>query len=454
MGILAVRGEVRLIDLLSFQTSQVRSGNTSCANMGLFVLVVAAIAYVIWQKVPDTSDGTYSSSPSKQGTPTEQERQGDGGDVEEKLDTYSDGLKKFVCKLCSREKIVEPEVNAAECWICGKKMALKERLLNDSNYLGRLSKTEDIVKGDSVEDLLTKEVDYKSRPPNRGGNIGSRITCEKEKQVPKKTYRAFYRYFENREIEYEKEKGECYLPPCVAFLREDGIEWLIGSWETRDSLCTGKGIDILNVAYRLGKKASGSEPKAFVLAVDGEIWNSQSRELIFRSSILDGEGSLRSGSVTEKDGNARLEAWSKSSKIDKELDITLSAANAFWIGAGINAQHDGPQVVVKLGSETVNLGTRGFSPDLGSVYVLTNPEIYNVAKIGYTKDSAEKRARQLSGTGVPGEWSVAHEIKTRYPERLEEEVHQKLSDQRVQDNREFFRVDPEEAARVIEKTRD
>jgi hypothetical protein len=84
---------------------------------------------------------------------------------------------------------------------------------------------------------------------------------------------------------------------------------------------------------------------------------------------------------------------------------------------------------------------------------LKNPALSNVVKIGYTKRSAEKRARELSGTGVPGEWHVAYEIGTNRPKRVEKKVHHKFSHRRVQDGGEFFRVSPEKAARVIEKVR-
>jgi hypothetical protein len=86
----------------------------------------------------------------------------------------------------------------------------------------------------------------------------------------------------------------------------------------------------------------------------------------------------------------------------------------------------------------------------GSVYVLTNPALSDVVKIGYTTRSAEVRARELSGTGVPGKWQVAHEISTSSPKQVEKTVHQKLSRQKVQDGGEFFQVSPEKAARVIQ----
>ncbi|MCS3655140.1 hypothetical protein GGQ08_003231 [Salinibacter ruber] len=55
-------------------------------------------------------------------------------------------------------------------------------------------------------------------------------------------------------------------------------------------------------------------------------------------------------------------------------------------------------------------GSRGKAASVGSVYVLKNAALPDVVKIGHTTRSAEVRARELSGTGVPGKWQVAHEI--------------------------------------------
>jgi uncharacterized membrane protein YqaE (UPF0057 family) len=84
----------------------------------------------------------------------------------------------------------------------------------------------------------------------------------------------------------------------------------------------------------------------------------------------------------------------------------------------------------------------------GSVYVLTNSVLSSVVKIGYTRRSADKRARELSGTGVPGQWEVAHEIRVRNPRTVEERTHRELSRYRVSDG-EFFKVSPSKAASII-----
>ncbi len=106
-------------------------------------------------------------------------------------------------------------------------------------------------------------------------------------------------------------------------------------------------------------------------------------------------------------------------------------------------------VLLLTDKETVVVSSEVTVERDGSVYVLTNSALSNVVKIGYTTRSAEKRARELSGTGVPGKWQVAHEISTGSPKQVEKTVHQKLSRQKVRDGGEFFEVSPEKAARVV-----
>jgi len=85
----------------------------------------------------------------------------------------------------------------------------------------------------------------------------------------------------------------------------------------------------------------------------------------------------------------------------------------------------------------------------GTVYVLVNPEIPDVVKIGHTTRTASIRAKELSrNTGVPGEYRVAYQFKASNPKRLEEKVHRNLSRYRVQ-NGEFFKIDADEAAETI-----
>lgn len=84
------------------------------------------------------------------------------------------------------------------------------------------------------------------------------------------------------------------------------------------------------------------------------------------------------------------------------------------------------------------------------VYILSNPSIPNMLKIGYTKLDPQERSIQIGrGTGVPQEFTVEWAYKCFNGEEIEGEVHKYLKNKRVNTNREFFRVDLDEAKRII-----
>lgn len=90
--------------------------------------------------------------------------------------------------------------------------------------------------------------------------------------------------------------------------------------------------------------------------------------------------------------------------------------------------------------------------DGGSVYVLSNPGHDDLVKIGWTTRSAATRAGELSSaTGVPDDFAVEYETETANPQAVEQTVHDRLADRKVNRSREFFEVTPETARRTIER---
>jgi len=86
------------------------------------------------------------------------------------------------------------------------------------------------------------------------------------------------------------------------------------------------------------------------------------------------------------------------------------------------------------------------------VYVLSNPTVPNMLKIGYTKNLPEERAKQLSNaTGVALPYKVEWAFHCFDGFGLEQEVHHKLESYRVNNNREFFQVTLDEAKETIEE---
>lgn len=85
-----------------------------------------------------------------------------------------------------------------------------------------------------------------------------------------------------------------------------------------------------------------------------------------------------------------------------------------------------------------------------TVYVLTNPSMPGLVKIGYTADEdANRRIGQLYTTGVPVPFKL--EFACRVPNALEVEraLHLAFGPHRINPGREFFRIEPEQAIVIL-----
>ncbi len=88
----------------------------------------------------------------------------------------------------------------------------------------------------------------------------------------------------------------------------------------------------------------------------------------------------------------------------------------------------------------------------GHVYILTNPAMPGLVKIGHTARHPDIRAAELSAaTGVPGRFVVAWSHPVRDHEALESLAHGRLDRYRVNANREFFSCTVAQARRIIEQ---
>jgi T5orf172 domain len=84
------------------------------------------------------------------------------------------------------------------------------------------------------------------------------------------------------------------------------------------------------------------------------------------------------------------------------------------------------------------------------VYVLTNPAMQGLVKIGYTSDEdANRRIGQLYTTGVPVPFNL--EFACRVPNALEVEraLHVAFAPHRINPGREFFRIEPMQAIAIL-----
>lgn len=78
----------------------------------------------------------------------------------------------------------------------------------------------------------------------------------------------------------------------------------------------------------------------------------------------------------------------------------------------------------------------------GYVYILSNPSMPGIVKIGRTTRTVHGRAGELYQTGVPTPFVVEHYLATPDCVDLERRMHVLFAGQRVGQDREFFAVDP------------
>lgn len=88
------------------------------------------------------------------------------------------------------------------------------------------------------------------------------------------------------------------------------------------------------------------------------------------------------------------------------------------------------------------------------VYVLTNPTMPGLCKIGFTKNKPSERVKQInSATGVAQDFVVEWAFPCFNAHDVEKQVHKYLEDNglRVNKSKEFFNITVNEAKSVVER---
>jgi hypothetical protein len=84
------------------------------------------------------------------------------------------------------------------------------------------------------------------------------------------------------------------------------------------------------------------------------------------------------------------------------------------------------------------------------VYLLTNPTMPDLVKIGRTTD-LEARLRQLSThSGVPVPFECFYACEVANSVKVEKALHDAFGDHRINSRREFFRLNPDRAVAILE----
>ena len=86
----------------------------------------------------------------------------------------------------------------------------------------------------------------------------------------------------------------------------------------------------------------------------------------------------------------------------------------------------------------------------GIVYVLTNPAMPGMVKIGKTGRQVEARLSDLYSTGVSLPFECEYAAKVDDMDRIEKAFHKAFGPNRVNPKREFFSIQPEQAIALLE----
>lgn len=85
------------------------------------------------------------------------------------------------------------------------------------------------------------------------------------------------------------------------------------------------------------------------------------------------------------------------------------------------------------------------------IYVVSNPAMPGLLKIGFTKETIGQRLAQLNTTGVPAPFRCEAFFPCNQLELVESRIHNDLEKYRYRDGREFFKISVEEATAVAQK---
>ena len=73
-----------------------------------------------------------------------------------------------------------------------------------------------------------------------------------------------------------------------------------------------------------------------------------------------------------------------------------------------------------------------------------------IIKIGWTDNSIEQRMKELDKTGTPLPFTCYYAKRVEDPRFVESKLHEAFDEFRIRDNREFFRMSPDQAKAALE----
>jgi hypothetical protein len=89
---------------------------------------------------------------------------------------------------------------------------------------------------------------------------------------------------------------------------------------------------------------------------------------------------------------------------------------------------------------------------VGYIYILSNPAMPGLLKVGYTCANVDQRIKELTApTAVPSAFVLEHFRLTKDVEEVETLVHTELTNYRLSDSREFFHAPMDVALGAVER---
>lgn len=86
----------------------------------------------------------------------------------------------------------------------------------------------------------------------------------------------------------------------------------------------------------------------------------------------------------------------------------------------------------------------------GIVYILINPAMPNLIKIGFTAyEDVKKRMAQIYNSGVPLPFECVYAAKVQNHEKVEKALHTAFGPDRINPRREFFEIEASQAIAII-----
>jgi hypothetical protein len=85
----------------------------------------------------------------------------------------------------------------------------------------------------------------------------------------------------------------------------------------------------------------------------------------------------------------------------------------------------------------------------GWVYVMSNPSMPGIVKVGFSMKDPNDRAEELAHTGIPTPYLVHYDVLVEDPESVEQAAHRQLNNVRVNHRREWFQCSSQEAVHSI-----